>query len=88
MVIREDYRTGVEREFHVVGGIVDDAVEGVERLALACGQRAAAAVVAAFDVQAVVADADALGGVGEDRPNRDRVLARLGLVRTVEAELP
>ncbi len=82
MVIGEDV-AGTELELNGVGGIVQQPVEGVEGCALAIAERPTAAVVAWFDVQAVVADADAVGGVGEDRSNRYRVLARLGLVRAV-----
>src|SRR6185312_895525 len=87
VVVGEEDVAGAKREFGRVGGVVEDAVEGVECLALARAQRPASQVVAQFDEQAVVADADAVSRFGEDRADRDRVLARCGLLRAVEAEL-
>jgi hypothetical protein len=88
VVVGEEDVAGIEFELNGVGGIVQGAVEDVERLALAVAQRPSGQVVAQLDVEAVVANADALRGVGEDRAERYRLLARSGLLRAVEAEGP
>src|SRR3954469_24002212 len=60
VVVSEEDIAGRERELDEVGRVVEGTVEGIERLALTVAQRLTAAVMAQFDVQAVVADVHAV----------------------------